>query len=303
MGEPFLDVEAVKASLEQGGLLGMLPDEDVARFNAALTALGEQLLDPSQLALPDARLEEYRGWAERLLLIFDGFAANHAIVGDTVRFSVCWSWWVTLNRQAKALRCLYDAGLAGDAVPLLRSITEYALWCVALSWDDGPLLASIMRAADDEDKKLINSLPLQLPAEVMALVNSIPRVDGEGSPAKSFMAVCRTLGVNATVLPLWRFLSSLSHPTTAVAYFLTMPSVEGLKVNKTPGLPGLSLDILGDQAVAMLVQCLLWAGFSIDRLIDGHPLRTQLQEIADEAKVTELRPPSPTGGSGPAIVS
>lgn len=306
MEEPLLSVEAVKAVFEQTGIASAMPEEFLTLLNDAISALGESLAGLRDMGLPDARPEAYHGWTIRLLGLFDDLVMNLQVVGNPMRFSVCWAWWVTLNRQAKALLNLYDAGLASDAAPLLRSITEYALWCVALSWDDGPLLNTIMRAGDDEDDKLIKNLnegPVPIPPEVMALVNSVPRVAGEGSPTKSFMAVCRSLGVSGTVLPVWRFLSSVSHPTTAVAYLLTVPSVEGVKVKKTLGLPGLGLDLLSDQAVATMTQCLLWAGFAIDRLIEGNPLRAQLQEIADEAGVTELKPQTAADGPGSASAS
>ncbi len=46
----------------------------------------------------------------------------------------------------------------------------------------------------------------------------------------------------------------------------------------------------------MAVQCLLWAGFAVDRLLKDHPIRAELQSIANEAHVSDL------GGPGEATI-
>ncbi len=59
------------------------------------------------------------------------------------------SWWVTVNRMARAILTLADAGLGWEAIPPGRSMIEFCLWAVALSTDDGKLVATVMRNADD----------------------------------------------------------------------------------------------------------------------------------------------------------
>jgi Family of unknown function (DUF5677) len=300
MEEPPFDLAAAKAYFEQMGIADLLPAESVENLDAALSALSENYLDLAQLASPDVSPDVYYEWIVRLLKIFDNFTEPPAIIEDPVKFSVCWAWWVILNRQAKVICHLHEGGLAGDAAPLVRSMLEYSLWCVALSHDDGPLLATIMRTSDEEDKKMIKALNeglSQIPVEITSLIRDIPRVEGEGSSTKSFIAVCRSLGVADTIVPLWRFLSSLSHPTASTVYLLTEPGAEGFKIKKTPELPGLRSDSFAKQAVAVSVQSLLWAGFAIDRLIGSDPMHLELQAIADEAQVTALTPQSPPGGS------
>jgi hypothetical protein len=50
----------------------------------------------------------------------------------------------------------------------------------------------------------------------------------------------------------------------------------------------LSVPALTDEMVTLAIQCLVWSGFAVDRLIADHPLRADLQAIAEEAQVTDL---------------
>jgi len=45
---------------------------------------------------------------------------------------------------------------------------------------------------------------------------------------------------------------------------------------------------IAGELVSIAVQCLLWSGFAVDRLLKDHPMRKCLQAIADEAHVTDL---------------
>jgi len=45
---------------------------------------------------------------------------------------------------------------------------------------------------------------------------------------------------------------------------------------------------VGDEMLTTAVPCLIWSGLAVDRLIADHPLRADLQAIADEAHVTDL---------------
>jgi hypothetical protein len=285
------DTDAVRQTFRQGGLADLLQETDAEKLDSALSALGRRLGEIEQLQAPEVSVETLRGWADRLVQLFDDLEFSGEIIGSTVRFALTWAWWVTVNRQAKAILCLYNADLGADTAPLVRSMIEHCLWSVALAKDDGPLLATILRGTDEERKKMIKDAGgglLGLPAEVAALVNAGKQVPGEGSPTKTFAAVCRELGVGDTIGVIWRVLSSLSHPTSTTAYFLTQLGIEGVKISKTPSLPGLDPAGLSDQAVALTVDCLLWAGFAIDRLMTGHPLRTALQAVAAEAHVKDL---------------
>jgi hypothetical protein len=285
------DTDAVRQAFRQSGLPGLLQDADAEQLEAALSALGQRLGEIEKLQVPEVSAETLRGWADRLVRLFDDFERPGEIIGNSATFALTWAWWVTVNRQAKAILCLYDAGLGADTAPLVRSMIEHCLWSVALARDDGPLLATILREADEQRKKMTKAASgglLELPAELAALFNAGPPVPGEGSPIKSFAAVCRELGVTDTIGVIWRVLSSLSHPTNTTAFFLTQPGIEGVKISKTPALPGLDPAGLGDQAIALTVDCLLWAGFAIDRLMTGHPLHASLQAVAEEAHVKDL---------------
>ena len=140
------------------------------------------------------------------------------------------SWRVTTNRLANAIRCLVDAGLADDSIPIARSMIEFSLSAVALSHDQGPLLNTVLRKTDEEQNytlKLAAGGPLAMPAEVLDLVSKSPDVEGEGSAAKKFSEVCRLLGVGNTILITWRTFSTFCHPTAATAYLTTQPSPTG----------------------------------------------------------------------------
>ena len=49
---------------------------------------------------------------------------------------------------------------------------------------------------------------------------------------------------------------------------------------------------MAEELVSMAIQCLLWAGLAVDRLLKDHPLRAELRVIADEAHITDLGGPA-----------
>lgn len=195
-------------------MLAGLNDEDAVRLEAALAAIAEHHRAFPQPFLGDASAEQCSRWLDRLLQIFDDFTFTGGLVAPTqAHFALVASWWIVTNRQAKAIRRLADGGLGGDAAPLARSMIEFCLWSVALSRDDGPLLATVLRKADAEDSytmKLAVGGPLEMPTEVTHLVKNIPTVEGTGSAAKDFAGICRLLGVGDTILITWRMLSTFT---------------------------------------------------------------------------------------------
>lgn len=284
--------EAIRKYLEQAGLLSELADQDAVKLEAALAAIGERHQVFPQPFLGEASAQQCRDWLDRLLEVFDGSTFSGELVAPTpAHFAIVASWWAAANRQAKAIRCLADGGLAGDAAPLARSMVEFCLWSVALSRDDGPLLATVLRKADDEELytlQLATGGPLEMPTEVTDLVKSTPKVEGAGSPAKGFAGICKLLGVADTILITWRMLSTLTHPGPAFAYLSTQIGKEEVLVRKTLGLPGMEPSALADEMVTLAVQCLIWSGFAVDRLVAAHPFRGDLQAIAEEAHVSDL---------------
>lgn len=291
MEPPAFD-QAIRDHLQQAGMLSDLSEQDAAKLEAALVAIGESHRAFPQPFLGDVAPEQCRQWLEQLLRVFDDFTFTGNLVAPTpAHFAIVASWWVIANRQAKAILCLADAGLGGDAIPLARSMIEFSLWSVALSHDKGPLLATVLRKTDDEDSytiKLAGGGPLEMPPEVIDLVKAMPKVEGPGSPAKDFTKICRLLGVGDTILITWRVLSALSHPNATSAYLLSQPGKEQFLVRKTPTLPVLEPSALIDMMVTLAIECLIWSGFAIDRLIADHPLRDDLQAIGEEAHVTDL---------------
>lgn len=210
METPRFD-QALGKYLEQAGMLPLLSDEDAARLEAALSAIGERHAVFPQPPIGDASPGQCRQWLDRLLQVFDDFTFHGDIAAPSqAHFAIVTSWWVYANHQAKAIRCLADGGLGADAAPLARSMIEFALWAVALSQDTGPLLSTVLRKSDEEELytlKLAVGGPLEMPTEVIDLVKSTPKVEGEGSPVKDFSKICRLLGVGDTILITWRMLS------------------------------------------------------------------------------------------------
>lgn len=285
--------DRLREFLEQAGMMSSLSEGDLADLDAALSAIKDKMDAFPQPFIGDVSAETCRDWLDRLLQIFDGFSFEGSLEAPTqAHFAIVASWWVVANRQAKAIRCLIDADMAGDSIPIARSMIEFALSAAALSRDPGPLLNTILRKTDEEHDytlKLAQGGPLEMPAEILALVSKTPDVEGEGSPAKNFSKLCGLLGVNDTVLILWRTFSMFCHPTAAAAYLLTQPSPFGqVKLSKAPAMPALAPSAIAEELVAVTVQSLLWSGFAVDRLLKDHPMRESLQAIADEAHVADI---------------
>lgn len=127
------DTDAVRQAFQQSGLPDLLQNADAEQLEAALSALGQRLGEIEQLQVPEVSAETLRGWADRLVRLFDDFESPGEIIGNSAAFALTWAWWVTVNRQAKAILCLYDTGLGADTAPLARSMIEHSLWSVALA--------------------------------------------------------------------------------------------------------------------------------------------------------------------------
>lgn len=77
---------------------------------------------------------------------------------------------------------------------------------------------------------------------------------------------------------------------------MTQLGKEKVLVRKTLALLGMEPSTLVDEMVTLAVQCLIWSGFAVDRLVAGHPLRPDLEAIAEEAHVTDLGADQNVGG-------
>lgn len=128
-----------------------LTDDQLAEMDAALVAIKDKLDAFAQPFIGDASAERCRDWLDRLVLIFDDFLFTGALDAPTLaHFAIVASWWVVANRQAKAIRCLVDAEMAGESIPIARSMIEFSLSAAALSRDKGPLLNTVLRKTDEE---------------------------------------------------------------------------------------------------------------------------------------------------------
>lgn len=286
------DAEAAKRAFREMGLSELLGGDEPSGLEEAIEAMARRISEVAQTQPTDVSVRELRAWADRLLQAFDDFEFGGQIVGNQVRFALVWAWWVTVNRQARAILRLYDAGLGADAVPLMRSMLEHALWAILLSKDEGPLLLTVLRSTGHEHDNLIKAASgglLEVPDEILSLLDAAPPLVGDGSPVKSFLAVCRELGVDDTIGVIWRILSSLSHPTNMPALFLTQLGSTNLKITKEPALmPGVDMHDLAEQGVMFALDCLVWAGFALGRLLADHSLRAAIETVAVEAKVRDL---------------
>jgi hypothetical protein len=294
MEQPRFD-DAIRDYLRQTGVLSVLTHDQAAVLDTALNAIGDLHQAYPHPFLGDASPESCRQWLRRLLEIFDDFGFSGGLddleTSSLQQFSIIWSWWVMANRLARAMLCLAEAGLAEECFPLARSMVEFALWAVALSRDDGPLLATVLRKSDDENAytvRLAAGGPLEMPDEVLELVRLVPRAGGEGSDADSFARICMKLGVGSTILVAWRIWTSLCHPVATPAYLTTLLSTERVEFRKELFVPGMQPTAIADEMVTLAIQCLLWAGLAVDRLMKDHSLRAALRVIADEAHVSDI---------------
>jgi hypothetical protein len=215
-------------------------------------------------------------------------------IEDFPKLSLAWAWWVMANRQAKSILCLYDSGLGGDASPLVRSMIEHSLWLVGLARDDGPLLAAVFNEDDRRDKLLLklleNASESKFPAELTAMINEMPPIAlSDQAFDKTFTGLCTRLGVEQSIGTIWRMLSALSHPTPKMTYLLTnVRTNQAVTFTKESTIPGMDGKLLAQQAVALVVQCLTWAGYALDRVVGNDLLKSSLDVIAAEAHIRDL---------------
>ena len=283
-------IDSLRDLLQRTGLRDMFGGEAASQLDLVLTALEARSADTVPPRYVPPSIETLRGWVDDLLKVFDDFEAESESVAEPQLFSLAASWWVTTNRLARAILALHDVGLDSETTPLLRSLIEYSLWLAVLARDDGRIFATKLRAADHEQKSMRKRAAgglLELPQELLDLVETAPAIEGEGSPVKSFLKVCEYLRVSDTVGVIWQILSSVAHPTTASASLHSQLSPNGVYVRKSPPLffgPGQ----FSRELLLFATECLLWAGWAFDRFLESHPLGAQLKPIADQAMITDF---------------
>lgn len=283
-------IDSLRDFLQRTGLRDMFGGEAAGQLDSVLTALearSAEMVPPGYVAPP---IETLRGWVEELLKIFDDFEAESESIAKPQLFSLAASWWVTANRLARAILTLHDVSLDSETTPLLRSLIEYSLWLAVLARDDGRVFATKLRAADHEQKNMQKRAAgglLELPQELLDLVETAPAIEGEGSPVKSFLKVCEYLGVSETVGVIWQMLSSVAHPTTTSASLHSQLTPAGVYVRKSPPL-FFGSEQFSRELLLFTTECLLWAGWAFDRFLENHPLGEQLKPIADQAMITDF---------------
>jgi hypothetical protein len=87
------DIDAVRQAFRQSGLPGLLQNADAEQLEAGLSALGQRRGEIEQLQVPEVSAETIRGWADRLVRLFNDFECLGEIIGNSAAFALTWAWW------------------------------------------------------------------------------------------------------------------------------------------------------------------------------------------------------------------
>lgn len=237
--------------------------------------------------------EEYRQAIEEMLEIFESLPQISVRARNARLVEVAYGWSIQIHRFARAILQLSDSGFANEARVLVRSMLEYTItlqWLVEVG--DSAIDAAIrehqrsLKAATEQA-----DLGMELPEEVIRKILDleIPPV-AEQATLRRFEQICKDLGVAHNLYIVYRVESSVTHPTLAAAteYLVEQPGEQNLGfVTRPTGI--------GGAAIALAAHCLVWAGRSLDSVLNDRPLRDPLKRIArriDAAPVLPHRLPS-----------
>ena len=249
----------------------------------------------------------------------DAIAQGIDVPADKVKtFAAAYSWWRFICRSSEAALLLSEQGFTIEASPVLRNVVNHAY---ALNWlvDNGdPAILALMAESYDETEKLCRKLERfewSAAAEYRRVLEerksqaaiALEHAD-QGlhrklkQEAHNFYDMLDHYA-SANVYPVYSHLSSMSHTSieTANAY-LYWRDDGTFQLRETAEDPG-------DAATFQVAFSLLQAAVAIGRLMDGEPMRANidsalaalgLQEagLFREREAARVPQPSSSGETG-----
>jgi hypothetical protein len=215
-------------------------------------------------------------------------SSEHHVVFPTLA-----GWWRFINRTAEAMMTLFEQGYTVEVAPLMRNLIGHAY---AMHWlaDNGePAVFALAEASWRSKKNLLDNLVevnWQLPAASVDIGEKPDfgfTTDEERKrhgqllgELKNFMNMMRGYG-DPMMYPIYRNLSSFSHPTDLTAGVYLQQAADGRLIVHQEA----HTDRLAD--VCWMPIPLLQAASVISRMITGDPMKKLVTEACRDLGLPE----------------
>lgn len=225
--------------------------------------------------------EDERAVSQAIELLATHFDETDFDTIGSARMPIALSWWTIVNRQARAIKRLSEAGMAFDAVPNVRMSFEYSMALITLSKGN---LEEVMLALMSQlmnDLSNLNKLTRQSGSE---FGDAIAKTKGDIESAvvepwqAGFSKRASLLEVDSRAVYYYAMQSMLVHPTLVGVAAFTDMNLDGRVTREA--IP--AFEAITGHAVLWALQCQCWSALAIDHIADGClPWSAALHEIVE----------------------
>jgi len=200
------------------------------------------------------------------------------------------AWWTIVNRQAKAITTLCDAGLAAESIPNARSALEHTFALILLSrHDETTVPDGVLRNTLHDLARGVRSRPTDEDPELVvilsALVEQLTATLEDNWPER-FTTYAERLGAYAETYSYYVGMCQMSHPTLG-AVLANSDWLDDFRPNKEPN-PYVFEASVGSPLL-WAAQCQCWSALAVDRLFpDGLAWKDEVVRIGTDLSIPLL---------------
>lgn len=216
------------------------------------------------------------------------FAAEMVQIGPTV-----YGLTARTAGAVRAFRQLTRRGMAEEGLPQIRQAIEFSVtahWVVEAGQAAVDGMISNLGANLEQLLKDAQGGPFDVSgiAERLKDFDMSAPVPDEAFVVRRFQEVCKELGEDASLYPMYRILSWVTHATLKAAELHVHALEDGsFMLTEQPAL-GHGKGKPGEADIPMLARCLYWSMSALDRVRVGNPWQEELAQIAADMECPPL---------------
>lgn len=205
-------------------------------------------------------------------------------LGDTTMM-ISLSWWTVVNRQAKAIAMLAEAGLDSETIPNIRVAFEYAMALVTLSQEEPGEMVIALIAQMIKDLSRLDAHSPHQNWEYRQAVN-LAKSELDSIVVErwitGFTRRADDLRVDGRANYYYGIFSLFVHPTILG----TMGFADLGQQTSMAKEPNLILRALIGNPLPWAVQCLCWSALAIDHVVEGGlSWKGELAEVIEQFQI------------------
>ena len=199
-------------------------------------------------------------------------------------------WWTIVNRQAKAITTLCDAGLAAESIPNARTALEHTFALVLLSrHDETTVPDGVLRNTLDDLARGVRSRPADEDPELVVIFSALAEELTsilEANWPERFATHAKRLGVYEETYSFYVGMCQLSHPTLG-AVLASSDWLDDFRPIKEPNAYVFEASV--GSPLLLAAQCQCWSALAVDRLLpDGLSWKDEAVRIGSDLNIPLL---------------